>query len=615
MIGLLCWTSLGFGQELERLQVGLAVERAVAVDAARQLSTGAVRRAELQWLPRDGALRRTWVVDLEGTPWGPLEPRVLVDGDSGEPLIAWDNAVHARAAAFVPNPVDDPIPTVVELTTADEGLADLDVVAFQCRDLGEVTTVEIDGEIVSYRTCTEVPAAGPVDGRYRASPVPWSPDPGRDEDDFVAHNVFHHVHRGLAWADSLDWAPTQGLPPIEVVVNYRVTDTLDEVSMEDPASALRPYNNAYAQRGEPPRMVFGQGTDVDFGYDAQVVGHELGHVLVDRSGGLGVYHYGDRDQMLLDAGALNEGIADYVAAAMFDRDRSRSYRVDSRSLVGDANCWQDRLGQVHVDSQPFSQGLWTVRSELDPVRRPRLDAAVLASLGDLSSSSTFLEAVEVISVRVAGEVGRDEANRLRQEWARRGVLDCATVREVAVGPDPFVDYVDLPFIGTDPQPGLLQYTVDVPVAGETYVFEVTRSEFLGLELGGSNELAPVRIVGDFKKWVQPRMSLEGMRLGTLETVRRVPNPASPDRYLLHVQRLYWQPKKTGTFRFQFENAGSSSTILWDPKVHLYGEDQRTYLRGCATVGPSPTGGVGWTLLLGLVLRRRSRSGPCFQVIT
>jgi hypothetical protein len=73
-------------------------------------------------------------------------------------------------------------------------------------------------------------------------------------------------------------------------------------------------------RASPRRgatMIFGQGHEVDFGYDGEVVYHELGHGMVSLLTPDGLGGRKERpDGLLADAGGLNEAVSDYFSVML-----------------------------------------------------------------------------------------------------------------------------------------------------------------------------------------------------------------------------------------------------------------------------------------------------------
>src|SRR5262249_13643665 len=119
-------------------------------------------------------------------------------------------------------------------------------------------------------------------------------------------------------------------------------------------------------------MVFFQGAKADFAYDTSVTYHEFTHGMVYTVADFsGIAFYGNHHGAHDEAGAMNEGIADYFASAHLQDPVSGQYvgprlaggtqDVALRDLTHNDKCPQVLWGEVHQDSQHFSEALWQTR--------------------------------------------------------------------------------------------------------------------------------------------------------------------------------------------------------------------------------------------------------------
>jgi MYXO-CTERM domain-containing protein len=211
-----------------------------------------------------------------------------------------------------------------------------------------------------------------------------------------------------------------------------------------------PYNNAYysgsCELEDGPTMLFGQGSAVDFGYDGDVVYHELGHGIVQLLTPGGLTSSNKRsDGLLRDARAINEAIADYHAMMVTDRPEMADYvgfywadldRGWIRNAENELQCPRDMTGEEHYDSEPFAAGLWAARRRIGG---EKLDPVVLASLPLLPPDVTIEQAsaalLEVAAAeRDAGTWTAQEYDELERTLAGRNLLDCPRVTDGAVEP-------------------------------------------------------------------------------------------------------------------------------------------------------------------------------------
>lgn len=184
-----------------------------------------------------------------------------------------------------------------------------------------------------------------------------------------------------------------------------------------------------------PTLLVGQGKDVDFAYDADVLFHEMGHSVVQQLSPDGL---ADRRLapwgMVSEAGAINEGLADYFAMTVSGDPEVAEYigRFDVVSgspylRTGDntARCPDDLQGEWHTDGRIVAGTMWSIRSRLGVV----VDELVLRTLPRLPPDAVLSE-FGVAARDVAHEMfaeGTLDANALalvERSVAARGLLEC-----------------------------------------------------------------------------------------------------------------------------------------------------------------------------------------------
>ncbi len=520
---------------------------------------------------------------------------VRIDALSGQVLEVFEGAeaMVPMGHAYVNNPALDASPIEVELPLATEGLADARLEMLQCRDRGEVSTFGL-------RVCTEEPAAGPdLGGNYLPEAVPYPANPGIDEDEFAAVHTYWNSHRGFAWFEALGWEPAEGLDAYtEIVVNQRGTDLWTESSATEPSAPLAPYNNAYFTgmyedwEGEwvNARMVFGQGTDVDYAYDSDVIMHELGHLIYRSQNGPTRPAFSDFGPTIRDR-ALNEGLADYWSSAIQGDAALAEYaagadddRTALRHLDGDLTCTSDLVGESHYDGLIFGQAVWTARQTLDPGTATAFDRAVLDSLSLFPSPITFGDAATTLVIEVSTAVSSDAGAALHDELDRRGLFACDPVVPVTPGPAPFRDFhlIDPSSVYSTlgPMPGPLQFKVEVPEGGAMYALRFDQGEFLGFDPYDNQTKYPLELVARadgpltwVREWVDVEIELydqlysftvaEWTHDGTwlAEAVEvGVGTFASTDQYArISYEALFALPP--GTWHLQFINPHPGSGVV------------------------------------------------------
>lgn len=303
-----------------------------------------------------------------------------------------------------------------------------------------------------------------------ASPSPLTLDPptGKagthpgDGDTFAEVHVFHHATRAYEFFRT--WGAEDFLlrdgrrnPPrkTQVWANYLTQDysslrsngstwIVDDFARVDNAAFMprEGWQGTGAPAGTYPdsdALLLFQGTRADFGYDGDVVYHELTHGVVFATAGFNGLKF-DRQTVLDEGGALHEAFADYFAAAISGDSRVGEYvgvRIPVnpnappaegalRDLDNDFSCPSVLVGEVHADSKHFSGALWSIRSRLAADDPHRFDSAVFDALVSLVGSSGFEETANAVadSAATAFPSNPNAREQALEEFRRRGVIGC-----------------------------------------------------------------------------------------------------------------------------------------------------------------------------------------------
>ena len=622
---------------------------------------GSVQLGAVVWRLVGGSLRRAVPVHVVHPARGMRHPILWVDAVLGEIVSVEDGAVHAapelpQAYAYLENPIKDEEPSLV--TLPEELLSDERVTLLQCRDTGETYSLETDIGVVDIRYCSEEPMVPSADGWIYA-PIPWPEDPGRDEDDFVGPHMYWNVHRTLDWFDALgldEPARKEDWPTLEAVVNKRDADMRTVESMSEPQHALVPYNNAYFMRGytesdetlSAPRIVFGQGEVIDYGYDTDVIVHELGHYAVWMQSGPSSVIYSTYGSSI-EPRALNEGFADYFSGAMIGNPELAEYAGENRgnpyirSLVGDARCPDALYGESHYDSQPFSQALWSVRSSLSPEQQVALDTALLSSLPLLGTSAGFTDAAAILPISIGEMMGAETQAALESAFAERGVDRCAPVLPVTPG-EPVRSFGVIPahwFWFEGPVPSTVQYELDAEGPIEVTV-SMIQYETLEVDLWGDNEPADLLLLAragapiehtnewryvealDANRYVWEN---NGTRVAVAQWVEEVEDTDLDDSYAPHLYRATFTLEGAGPHYVQLANEDERSSYAIDVTFEITdvvdesvdsgaavsdtgpgAEPGEAPSGGCSCAAIGLPGGGGWLGGLLMLWARRRRRG-------
>ena len=635
----------------------ISAERALAA-AFQRFGPLPDARMRLSWRPRGGMLQRIWTVDARQPIAGYEQPLLRIDAASGALIGIDEGAVDAVANAYFENPTLEAYPTVVSLPGAETALTDARVTLEQCRDLGDVRPYyfgsDDDFYTLDVHVCTRVPANGPVDGDYLYDPT-FPTDPARDEDDFAPPHTYFNVHRGLDFFDALGWTvPNDFDPFLYVDVNYRTADLWSKATATDPSAALQPYDNAYSSGGYfdwkgvwvPPRLVFGQGTEADFAYDADVIHHELTHFVVNTQDGPSRSEHGSEGPSV-QANALNEGLADYFSCALQGDPNLAEYAGGEetiRNLAGSETCMDDLYGESHYDSLPFSQALWAYRDSLSEKDRPVFDQAVLDGMSIMGPNASFASASEVLVALADERLGDGKA--LADELDARGVRNCRARVPVEPGKE-FRLFTRVPgsyeLANDGPVPGYVQFVVDIPDGGATVTVTFGQTRYLGLDQYGTNEPQAIGVVGkpgDGIAWkselVKEKVTFDGKEYwfyvevwssdasAVAESVETGAEPSKTDpQYEVRWSTVSWDVPSPGPYTFQFTNdydrlatLGHLSLTLADLPLPKDTADTGSPSDAPSPDGDEETGGCacgalrgsaafGWIAALAFALSRRA----------
>ncbi len=428
-----------------------SVVAASAVAVANQVVRGTsftASRAALAWLPRIDGAHLGWVFYEGVSPGTPYAPVVVVDAHSGDVLLRVD-ATHfdREASVYELNPITTPTLSSVTLDSLAPGAKTLQnerIQALNCVD--EKTTT---GGKLNIHFCELLPTAvADTDGNFsytfQGDSIP--------EDSFAEVTMFYHASKAYAFFEGLGM-PELNLKPLLAIANLRFPkgwDDFDIATMKNTSTPLEPYDNAFFSPEDPlgglltqggGGLWFGQGTQADFAYDGNVVYHEFGHAMIDRTIQLVPYWHLDPQGGAPSPGAMNEGLADYFSSALTGDGQVGEYASKNisyglggsiRDLDNDDHCPQHLAGEPHIDSTFFSGALWKTRQSLPEADRTEYDSALLAALiaapsGDLGYED--LAALFLASLS-ASPLGQPAADALAEELATRGALpECTRVLE------------------------------------------------------------------------------------------------------------------------------------------------------------------------------------------
>jgi len=260
------------------------------------------------------------------------------------------------------------------------------------------------------------------------------PDASSYEDGFAEVNAFHHLSE-LADRFERDHGFRYVCPlsaPIDVHVNYTLLPRV-------------PLLNAAFLQGSARQcasFIFGQASDFDFAYDADVLHHEFAHLVTSETAGLVAFAF-DSQGAHYEPLAINEGTSDYWAAVMQgDGTIGESVRdiglIDRALTIRDIDpvytCPTSLEGSGHLDGRVWSSAMWALRRELGP----KVDTLMYLTVASLLRTTTIAEAAQAALETTMSLVGlegftEDDVTRVEALFRARGLLGCRRFVPMSVG--------------------------------------------------------------------------------------------------------------------------------------------------------------------------------------
>jgi hypothetical protein len=397
------------------------------------------RAPELVYRMIQGEPVLAWEVQLPLTTRPEPSRRTLwLSADSGALVDERENVFASRTRVFAENPSATPTPIEVTLDEIDVDTPGVALVGARLRSFNCVTVPPAvvepwhdDGD------CWAAPRTfSDANGDFFV-PLPDVIDPaaGVDGDDLYAElSMYVHGERFLAFIAE------RGITEYRCSLSSMLANFRGIEPDED--HPYTPLDNAYfTDQCDPelgPTMLFGQGSEVDFAFDADVIYHELGHGVVSLLAPEGLNQAATRsDGVTPDANAINEALADYISAMITGDPVLAEYvgrfwtALDEpwiRNANNDLRCPDDVIGESHADGEPLMAALWATRVRTGEV----LDMVVLRALTRMPPDVT-LELASQILVGVArdmqeeGALAAEGVAVLERELAARNLDDCPRV--------------------------------------------------------------------------------------------------------------------------------------------------------------------------------------------
>lgn len=374
----------------------------------------------LQIVRHHGQWHLVWKVKL--TPVSLADGRfAYVDAHSGEILGGGTDTRFAAsdlAKVFVTNPKRHPAPEEVELpwvdpddgklTSAPDEKGVRAVVAANCLDKGETTTVPGYG---TFPICSPTQVADKNEhGNFVYED--WTKGIAFEfdaEDVYPEVAMYYHATKIYKFLRDLEVDGFHYLSGHNAG-GYQTYPLIAIANFQFPGEGggLSPMDNAFFSPNQPgfneiffanfpyqgDVLVFGQGTNTDFGYDGDVIYHEFGHAVEASTSALEAMPFADEYGFSNVPISINEGIADSFSFIMagdaclgefaseglaslagYEPDEEGFYcmrRADNEHLIH-----EDFTGESHEDGLPFVGMNWALYQEGSKIGLTREDFARL----------------------------------------------------------------------------------------------------------------------------------------------------------------------------------------------------------------------------------------------
>jgi MYXO-CTERM domain-containing protein len=363
--------------------------------------------------------------------------RTYVDAITGRIIAATTLLRNARAWVYQQNPVATPTVTDVELMNLSEDATGLtgrigQVVRYVSGSLNQQNPQPTD--FVTSQTPTS-------DGtNFYFTPTADASQPEFD-DPFAESQAYFHVESIFGFFhDTFGFDPDF---PYLVLVNYS-----EGGAAYDNAAFTPLGTSTYG-------ILLGQGNDIDFAYDGDVIYHEFTHSVIHDLTNMGYMDtMFDRLGWNIGPGAIHEGLADYFATSFTNDSTLGEYSLAPlggvRNLNNTRTCPDNVLGEMHEDGEIMGGATWALRTALaDAALADELTYLALAQLPSTSTFRQFAEAYlgevdDKVTDGAMTPVQRDAVNGILEA---RGLVRCGRDIPLTAGEDLGINLIGFSTVG------------------------------------------------------------------------------------------------------------------------------------------------------------------------
>jgi MYXO-CTERM domain-containing protein len=362
--------------------------------------------------------RLAWRVDPPVDP-ATLDNQVfLVDAHTGAIRVAFNRTRSASVEAYRVNPVETPKAEIFALSEVDATAEFLEGPSFAVRNC-TLSSPDV--------VCVFAPSLVPdVNGDF-FYPVPDISIAAKNQvrdDAYAEVSAYYNADRFQKFlADlgdpGLDCSQGDSQTTIRVNVHGFV------------AGEPEWFSNAFYTGDCGDTVVMGQGEDVDFAWDGEIVLHELGHGITDRQTGEdGTLGLPRRDEHSAgnDAGSINEGTSDFFGTVITGQRIYGDYSGPQfqRDLGTDAACPAGLPGEIHDDGIVWASALLDITDELGTSFVP----VVIDTLGMLPFDVSFDVAAQMLETLTRDALGDAAGDLVADVMTERGLTECVRVAPI-----------------------------------------------------------------------------------------------------------------------------------------------------------------------------------------
>lgn len=367
-------------------------------------SAGASQAAPIVW-PGDQSSQLGWLIDPPPDLLALSNPTFFVSAGLDSVNTVRDRARSGTGRIFAIDPQTTPETALVTLDNLHGDAPFLDGLVFEATNCVE----PIGDEML----CTpgQVAAADAL-GDFVYDAPNWIFDEGQMGEAFSEVNAYAHADAMAAWLEQhglSKLACGRDAPAATITTNFVRYDDVGPI----------PDDGGIYTGACESLIVLHQG-ERDAAWDATVVRHEVAHAAIESLSPDGLATGEGRSiGFVREAEALNEGVADFLAAASLGWPSVGSYAfpASARSLELDLSFPRDLVGEPHADGMIVSAALWEAYMELG---EPFV-VAVLDTMSMLAADASWTEMATVLRVVVARQLGEFAVPVVTDAFAARGI--------------------------------------------------------------------------------------------------------------------------------------------------------------------------------------------------